>query len=68
MTEMANMLIRYNACAAKVFQRLLKKYNGLRVKAVRAVAARVARCLYHAIKKCEAFDVARCFGFANNEH
>lgn len=66
MTELANMLIRYNSCAAKVYQRLFKKYNGLRVKAIRAIAARVARCLYHAIKSDKAFDVARCFGFVNN--
>ena len=65
MTELANMLIRYNACAAKDYQRLFKKYNGLRVKAIRAIAARIARCLYHAIKSDKAFDVARCFGFAN---
>lgn len=67
MTELTNLMIRFNKTAAQVYARLLKKYAKLRVKAIRSLAARIARGVYQALKKNEPFDEVLCFGFRASE-
>lgn len=62
-TELANLIVRFNKTAAKMYARLFKKYGKLRVKAIRSLAARLARAIYHVLKTKEPFDEEKCFGF-----
>ena len=67
MTELTNLMIRFNKTSAQVYARLLKKYAKLRVKAIHSLAARIARGVYQALKKNEPFDEVLCFGFRASE-
>ena len=67
MTELANLIVRFNKTAAKMYARLFKKYGKLRVKAIRSLAARIARAVYHMLKHKETFDEVKCFGFRVTE-
>ena len=60
MTEVANISLRSNKVAQKVFDRLLNKAGGLRVKAIRTLAAKYARGLHRALTKGEPFDIEYC--------
>lgn len=62
-TELANLIVRFNKTAAKMYARLFKKYGKLRVKAIRSLAARLARAIYHVLKTKKPFDEEKCFGF-----
>lgn len=63
MTEVANLMVRYNEQARKCYERLLKRdTQHLRVKAIRSVAAKIARALWNVLSKSVCFDVERCFG------
>ena len=60
-TELANMMARYDDRAGRYYNRLLARYGGLRVKAIRVMAAKIARSVYQCLSKNEPYDVARCF-------
>lgn len=60
MTELANLLVRYNKPAAAYYERKFKKYR-LRVKAIRTLAAKLAGAIFMMLKHGETFDLNRCF-------
>lgn len=61
LTELANLMIRFNPPAKKFYDRNFNRTH-LRVKAIRAVAAKLARAIYTMLKSGESFDVNRSFG------
>lgn len=61
MTELATFVVRYNPEAKRVYDRFFNK-SRLRVKAIRAVAAKLARGIFMMLKNGEVFDMKRCFG------
>ena len=60
MTELATLMVRFNPEVGAEFQRLLARSGGLRVKAIRALAAKVSRAVFHMLRNGEVFDVKRC--------
>lgn len=61
MTELATLMVRFNPEVGAEFQQLLARSGGLRVKAIRALAAKVSRAVFHMLRNGEVFDVKRCF-------
>ena len=61
MTELATLMVRFNPEVGAEFQRLLARSGGLRVKAIRALAAKVSRAVFHMLRNGEVFDAKRCF-------
>lgn len=62
LTEVANIAVRCNPTIRKIYDRLLNKAKGLRVKAIRTLAAKIARGLYQALRQKLPFSTQRCFG------
>ena len=62
LTELANLMIRFNKDVERVYSRLLARSGGLRVKAIRSLAAKISRAIYQMLKHDENFDVKRAFG------
>lgn len=61
LTEAANLMIRCNPYAQGFFDHRLKKYKGLRVKAIRVMAAKLARGIYVYLTHNDDFDCRKCF-------
>lgn len=60
-TELANLTTRFNEPIKKYYDRMFKRQK-LRVKAIRTLAAKLARAVWHMLKKNEGFDLQRLFG------
>lgn len=60
LTELANMMVRFNPVVAAHYKDLFSHYK-LRVKAIRTLAAKIARGLYYVIKDNVQFDINRLF-------
>ena len=60
-TELATLMVRYSEAAKRHFEKLMRKYGQLRVKAIRVLAAKLACSVYQCLSKNEPFDVLRCF-------
>ncbi len=60
MTELATLMARYNPTIARYLERKLNK-SKLRVIAIRALAAKLARSVYQVLRKKEAFDAGLTF-------
>ena len=60
-TELATLMVRYSEAAKRHFEKLMRKYGQLRVKAIRVLAAKLARSVYQCLSKNEPFDVLRYF-------
>lgn len=60
-TEVAQYASR-NPVIREILQRLLRKYGGLRVKAIRTLAAKIARVTFYVLKNKQPFNAAKCFG------
>ena len=60
LTELANFVVRYNPVAKRKFDRLLAKHKK-RVRAIRPIAAILARVIFHMLRDNQAFDIARAF-------
>ena len=60
LTELANLATRYSAPIRKKYDRLLSKTN-MRVRAIRVLAAKMARAVWQMIKKQERFNEKLCF-------
>ena len=60
-TELANLVVRFNPEAKRYYDRLFNR-SRLRVKAIRSVAAKMARAIFMMLKHGETFDLKRCFG------
>ena len=60
-TEVAQYASR-NPVIREILQRLLRKYGGLRVKAIRTLAAKIARVTFYVLKNKQSFSAAKCFG------
>lgn len=61
LTELATLMARFNEPIRRYLERKQDK-TGLRVVAVRALAAKLARCVYQVLRKNESFDLALAFG------
>ena len=61
LTEQATLMARFNEPIRRYLERKQDK-TGLRVVAVRALAAKLARCIYQVLRKNESFDLALAFG------
>lgn len=61
LTERATFVVRYNPEAKRVYDRYFNR-SRLRVKAIRSVAAKIARGIFMMLKNGEVFDMKRCFG------
>ena len=61
LTELATIMARYNRPVQRYLERKLAQ-RGLRVVAIRSLAAKLARCVYQLLRKKEPFDLARAFG------
>lgn len=59
-TEIAQHALKNKAIRA-VFDRLLKKYHGLRVKAIRTLATKIVRAAYYVLKNEKPFELVKCF-------
>lgn len=55
------LMTRFNPEVGAEFQRLPARAGGLRVKAIRALAAKISRAIFHMLRNGEVFDVKRCF-------
>ena len=60
-TELATLMVRYSEAAKRHFEKLMRKYGQLRVKAICVLAAKLARSVYQCLSKNEPFDILRCF-------
>ena len=60
MTELANLMVFFNPEVKKKYDKLFKK-SRLRAKAIRSLAAKIARCIWHMLTKDEDFDIQRAF-------
>lgn len=60
MTELANLMVFHNPEVKKKYDKLFKKSH-LRAKAIRSLAAKIARCIWHMLKNDEDFDIQRAF-------
>lgn len=60
-TELANLTARYNGEVKRYYDRMFSRQK-LRVKAIRTVAAKLTRAVWHMLRSNEEFDVKRCFG------
>ena len=60
-TEVAQYASR-NPVIREILQRLLCKYGGLRVKAIRTLAAKIARVTFYVLKNRQPFNAAQCIG------
>ena len=60
-TEVANLMMRCDAYAQGFYDQRLNKYHGLRVKAIRVMAAKIARGIFVSLSKQERFDSQSCF-------
>lgn len=61
LTELATFVVRYNPKAKRVYDRYFNR-SRLRVKAIRSVAAKIARGIFMMLKNGKVFDMKRCFG------
>ena len=61
LTELANLVIRFNPSAKRFYDKIFNRTH-LRVKAIRAVAAKLARAIFMMLKHGQDFEAARCFG------
>ena len=61
LTELATLLARFNEPIRRYLERKQEK-TGLRVVAVRALAAKLARCVYQVLRKKESCDLGLAFG------
>lgn len=61
LTELANFVCRYNPEAKRCYDRMFQK-SRLRVKAIRSLAAKLARAIYMMLKHGKPFELQRCFG------
>lgn len=61
LTELATLMARFNEPIRRYLERKQEK-TGLRVFAVRALAAKLARCVYQVLRKKESFDLGLAFG------
>lgn len=59
-TELANMVVKFNPEAKAFYDRHFRRTK-LRVKAVRIVAAKLARAVFKMLQTGEVFDIKRCF-------
>lgn len=60
LTEIATLCVRFCPQCKRVYDRYINR-SGLRVKAIRTVAAKIARVLFHILKNKQSFNAARCF-------
>ena len=60
MTELANLMVFHNSVIKKKYDRQLKKSH-LRAKAIRSIAAKLARCIWHMLKKDKDFQIDLAF-------
>ena len=60
MTELANLMVFHNPVIKKKYDRQLKKCH-LRAKAIRSIAAKLARCIWHMLKKDKDFQIEQAF-------
>lgn len=60
-TELANLVIRFNPEAKAFYDRTFRRVK-LRVKAIRILAAKLARAIFKMLETGEVFDIKRCFG------
>ncbi len=60
-TELANLVVRFNPEAKRYYDRPFNR-SRLRVKAIRSLAAKMARAIFMMLKHGETFDLKRCFG------
>ena len=60
MTELANLMVRHNPSIKKKYDRQLKK-SRLHAKAIRSIAAQLARCIWHMLMKDEDFQIDLAF-------
>lgn len=60
MTELANLMVFYNPVIKKKYDRQLEKSH-LRAKAIRSIAAKLARCIWHMLKKDKDFQIDLAF-------
>ena len=60
MTELANLMVFHNPVIKKKYDRQLKKSH-LRAKAIRSIAAKLARCIWHMLKKDKDFQIDLAF-------
>lgn len=58
-SEAAHYLVRFNVKAKRFYERKKQKRNG--IVAIRAVAHKIARAVFHMLKNKEAFDIDRAF-------
>jgi transposase len=58
-SEAAHYLVRFDPKAKRFYERKKQKRNG--IVAIRAVAHKIARAVYHMLKNIEAFDIDRAF-------
>lgn len=60
MTELANLMLFNNPVIKKKYDRQLKKGH-IRAKAIRSIAAKLARCIWHILKKDNDFQIDLAF-------
>lgn len=60
LTEIATLCVRFCPLCKRVYDRYFNR-SGLRVKAIRTVAAKIARALFYVLKNKQPFDANRCF-------
>lgn len=60
MTELANLMVFHNPHIKKKYDRLMKK-SRIRAKAIRSLAAKLARCIWHMLKEDKDFEIEQAF-------
>lgn len=62
LTELANLVVRFNPEAKYCFDKLLSHGGGLRVRAIRTMAAKLARAIFYMLRDHQRFNVEMLFG------
>ncbi len=62
LTEMANLVVRFNPAAKRKFNKLLNKRSNLRCRAIRPIAAMLARAIYYMLRDNKPFNSDLLFG------
>ena len=60
MTELVNLMVQHNPAIKSKYDKILKK-SKLRAKAIRAISAKLARCIWHMLQNNQEFDIDRVF-------
>lgn len=62
LTELANLVVRFNPAAEKKFNKLLRTHENMRARAIRPIAAMLAHAIFYMLRDHKLFEEVKLFG------